>query len=239
MNGGYLMIFKNDSDIYAKAQKALVLGKPILFYENATTCYYIDTISGGEITTEIVDDEEVFTYGDVILTKGGKTITITYENVVTETGNIQQTTENFDALMENIVDSAGNKRFIEFDGTTDPTQGLNGVYVKASLSGTHLMFVCAGNMENGTALTAYSKLFEFTVPDYIYNKIVPVWGSYIEAKGFVIRDEDGGNTTTIQTALYKAINNKIQVWTLSTMTLTSLKVFRFQFDLLIDSEYSE
>ena len=89
MNGGYLMISKTDSDIYAKAQKALVLGKPILFYENQTTCYYIDTISGGEITTEIVDDEEVTTYGDIILTKGGKTITITSANAVSESGDIQ------------------------------------------------------------------------------------------------------------------------------------------------------
>ena len=89
MNGGYLMIHKNDSDIYAKAQKALVLGKPILFYENNTTCYYIDTISGGEITTEIVDDVEVTTYGDIILTKGGKTITITSANAVSEIGSIQ------------------------------------------------------------------------------------------------------------------------------------------------------
>ena len=91
MNGGYLMISKNDSDIYAKAQKALVLGKPILFYENSTTCYYIDTISGGEITTEIVDDEEITSYGDIILTKGGKTITITSANAVSESGDIQPT----------------------------------------------------------------------------------------------------------------------------------------------------
>lgn len=74
LNGGYVMLDKADSDIYAKALGALNAGKPILWYENSTTCYYIDTISkSGD---------------DVILTKGGKSITITSANAVTETGEI-------------------------------------------------------------------------------------------------------------------------------------------------------
>lgn len=92
MNGGYLMVSKADTKIYDKLQLGLKVGKPILWYENDTTCYYIDTISGGEITTEIVDDEEVITYGDIILTKGGKTITVSYNGTdatVTEEGEIQ------------------------------------------------------------------------------------------------------------------------------------------------------
>lgn len=89
MNGGYLMVSKTDTDLYAKLVKGLTIGKPILWYESPTECYYIDTISGGEVTSEIIDDEEVFTYHDIVLTKGGKTITITSSNVVTESGNIQ------------------------------------------------------------------------------------------------------------------------------------------------------
>lgn len=95
MNGGYLMVSKADTKIYDKLQLGLKVGKPILWYESETVCYYIDTISGGEITTEIVDDEEVITYGDIILTKGGKTITITSANAVTETGDIQNHLYNF------------------------------------------------------------------------------------------------------------------------------------------------
>lgn len=89
MNGGYIMIYKNSKKIYLELFACLTLGKPILWYEDKNTCFFIDTISGGEITTEIVDDEEVRTYGDIILTKGGMTITITAENVVTEVGDIQ------------------------------------------------------------------------------------------------------------------------------------------------------
>lgn len=89
MNGGYIMIYKNSKKIYLELFACLNLGKPILWYEDKNTCFFIDTISGGEISTEIVDDEEVRTYGDIILTKGGMTITITAENVVSEVGDIQ------------------------------------------------------------------------------------------------------------------------------------------------------
>lgn len=74
LNGGYSIIKKGDANIYASLEKALTNGKPILFYEDENTCYYIDTISKS---------------GDnIILTKGGKTITITDANVVTEIGAI-------------------------------------------------------------------------------------------------------------------------------------------------------
>lgn len=75
LNGGYVMLDKADSNIFAKASGALKAGKPILWYEDKNTCYYIDTISkSGD---------------DIVLTKGGKTITITSANVVTESGNVQ------------------------------------------------------------------------------------------------------------------------------------------------------
>ena len=75
LKGGYILVNKNDANIYASVENALISGKPVLFYENSTTCYYIDTISkSGD---------------DIVLTKGGKTITITDANVVTESGDIQ------------------------------------------------------------------------------------------------------------------------------------------------------
>lgn len=74
LNGGYVMLDKADSDIFAKASGALQAGKPILWYEDKNTCYFIDTIS-------ISGD-------DIVLTKGGLTITITSGNVVSEVGAI-------------------------------------------------------------------------------------------------------------------------------------------------------
>ena len=76
LNGGYVMVSKNDTDLYKKLNNALTLGKPVLFYENENTCYYIDTIS--------LDGT------DIVLTKGGKTITIEADGDITETGNIQE-----------------------------------------------------------------------------------------------------------------------------------------------------
>ena len=238
MNGGYLMISKNDSDIYVKAHKALTLGKPILFYENQTTCYYIDTISGGEITTEIVDDEEITSYGDIILTKGGKTITITSANAVSESGNIQQTTENFDALMENIVDSAGNKRFIEGDGVVPTIEGLTVSYCKWSLSGSHLMLVVSGTIADGTTITQYNIPFSFNIPKWIYDKIYPVWGSNIEQKSMSLI---ASNWSTQSLNMYLSkVSDKLSVNTnTSSLTLSADRSFRLQFDLLIDTEYSE
>ena len=75
LKGGYILVNKNDANIYASVENALNAGKSILWYENSTTCYYIDSISkSGD---------------DIVLTKGGKTITITDANVVTESGDIQ------------------------------------------------------------------------------------------------------------------------------------------------------
>lgn len=74
MNGGYIIISKNQADTYALSLKALELGKPVLFYEDDTTCYYIDTISKSGT--------------DIVLTKGGKTITIESDGNITETGEV-------------------------------------------------------------------------------------------------------------------------------------------------------
>ena len=75
MNGGYLMVSKSDTNLYAKLNNALTVGKPILWYEDANTCYYIDTITKSGT--------------DIILTKGGKTITIESDGTITEVGDIQ------------------------------------------------------------------------------------------------------------------------------------------------------
>ena len=74
-DGGYVIIGKTDNNIYEKSKKALTLGKPILFYEDATTSYYIDAIT--------LDGSD-----NVVLTKGGKTITIANDNTITESGNV-------------------------------------------------------------------------------------------------------------------------------------------------------
>ena len=73
--GGYVMINKAQDNVYELATSALTSGKPILWYETNTECYFIDTIT--------------LSGTDIILTKGGKTITIESDGDITEVGDIQ------------------------------------------------------------------------------------------------------------------------------------------------------
>ena len=68
--GGYVMINKAQDNVYELATSALTSGKPILWYETNTECYFIDTIT--------------LNGTDIILTKGGKTITIESDGDITE-----------------------------------------------------------------------------------------------------------------------------------------------------------
>ena len=101
MNGGYIMIKASDANIYLEASKALTIGKPILFYENDTTCYYIDTI--------ILDGT------NIVLTKGGKTITIANDNTITSVGDIQNHLYQYNIrFFGTYVDSGENTQVISF-----------------------------------------------------------------------------------------------------------------------------
>ena len=109
MNGGYLMVSKDDTKLYEKLTKALAIGKPILWYEDATTCYYIDTITTSGT--------------DIVLTKGGKTITIESDGDVTETGDIQAHLYEYEFDLD---DSNGNTYYFNIlssnDGLDEPSK---------------------------------------------------------------------------------------------------------------------
>ena len=92
--GGYVIINKALNNVYELAYNALISGKPILWYENYTTCYYIDTIT--------------LSGTDVVLTKGGKTILIEIDGTITETGDIQPHLYQFCIYYKLLVDSRLN-----------------------------------------------------------------------------------------------------------------------------------
>ena len=76
MTNGYVVINLNDTEkIYSKALKVLASGKPVLVMDDPQV-YYADTIT--------------MSGDDVVITKGGKTITITDANAVSSIGNIQK-----------------------------------------------------------------------------------------------------------------------------------------------------
>lgn len=136
--------------------------------------------------------------------------------------------------MENIVDSHGNKRFVEGGITMNPITGVTQTYGKWSLSGTHLMVVLAGTFENGSVLPVNTDLVSFTLPSWILNKIIPVWNIEIENKSVQFRADDWSSQSGLM-ALRK-IDGRIFIRSTSAVNFTADRNFRIQFDLLIDNE---
>ena len=134
-----------------------------------------------------------------------------------------------------LVDSKGNPRFVEGEGTPATLEGLNITFCKWSLSGTHLMFVIAGKITNGTILENGLRLADFTIPSFIFDKIAVVWGQfYIESKD-VKAVSDTWDEQTLSTTFAK-YTNSIVITKRGNLTLSSDKGFRVQYDLVIDSE---
>jgi len=215
MVNGYVTLDLASKNIYKESLGAIKAGKPVMVVD-APDVYFADTISLSSTS--------------VVITKGGKTITIANDNTITNVGDIQP-------LMENIVDSQGNNRFIEGDGEVSVVSGVTTTYCKWSLSGSHLMFVFSGTIADTTVLTGDALYARFTLPSYIMDKIFPVWSTNIEVKTVGAYASDW-STQNLQMKLQKSTNT-INIVEGSTLTLTAERNFRCQFDLLIDADYSE
>ena len=141
-------------------------------------------------------------------------------------------------VFEHIVDADGHKRFVEGDITMETISGVTQTYGKWSLSGSHLMIVLAGTIENGTALALATWVSDVGLPAWIMSKIVPVFAGNVSINSVTLADDSWG-TQTGQFTLKKATVGDVttvQINFVSTLTLTSTKSFRAQFDLLIDNE---
>lgn len=75
MVNGYVFLDLTKSNVYQKALKVLESGKPVVVKDGSGAPYYVDTMN--LIGTNIV------------ITKGGKTITIASNNTITSVGDIQ------------------------------------------------------------------------------------------------------------------------------------------------------
>lgn len=141
--------------------------------------------------------------------------------------------QSFKKDISNLVDSKGNPRFVEGNGTPATIEGFTSTYCKWSLSGTHLMIVLAGNIANTTLISQNSNLATFDFPDYIKNKIVPTFATSINRISATFYNEDYSQQTLIVNLL-KTTNIAIQ--TGAVFTASKDRSFRIQFDLLIDNE---
>lgn len=137
-------------------------------------------------------------------------------------------------IFENIVDSQGHKRFIENDFKQDTITGVTTIYGKWSLSGTHIMFVFAGKIDNATALSSGRLGYFLDIPDWVLAKIYPVVTNVLEVKNIQAYSDNYGSAQTISLSLRK-VNDKMELHC-SSFTATADRYFRAQFDLLIDNE---
>lgn len=163
---------------------------------------------------------------------GQYTITIEDDEVTIAEGGV---------LMDDIVDSYGRKRFIEGDATLSSIEGITITYCKWSLSGTHLMYVVAGNIANGTTIPDNKPICSAELPKWVIDKIVPYSNQWVDNKTLEIHT----NAYTIADAGLMALQKLEQEGSLPTLlriynnsgshSVTTGGSFRLQFDLLIDS----
>ena len=154
---------------------------------------------------------------------------------IDEDNEITYDPETAAPLMENIVDSAGNKRFVEGNIPNNEIEGVSFTSSKWSLSGTHLMLVIAFSVASGTILSAKSLgSLNNTVPQYILDKIVPLSGNRIDFKTFAGYTSDLTQVQSLSINFAKVGENYNFVC--SSFTASYDLNFRVQFDLLIDAD---
>lgn len=191
---------------------------------------------GEGVNVKTINGETLFGSGNIVVGDTGTVDGALDDDSVNPVQNkvIYEALQNLE--MSNIVDSHGNKRFVEFNGVADTNlpEGFTITYNKASLSGTHLMLVLAGTIDNGVEIPTNQSFTTFNLPSYIANKIVPVWAIYIERKTIELI-ADSWSSQNLGLTLLKS-NNTLRIYSPGTLTLTDTRHFRIQFDLLIDSE---
>ena len=138
-------------------------------------------------------------------------------------------------VFEDIKDKDGHNRFIEGDGTPATITGFTATYCKWSLSGTHLMFVLAGTCENTITIANGTSLATFDIPQWIFDKIYPVWqNAWIENK--VVNAMSSSFTSQSFGVNFKKDTTNMAFIKSGEITLTAERSFRVSFDLLIDNE---
>ena len=186
-----------------------------LYYELATP---VETDISAYLTTDTIDVEPL----------GTLEFTNTYSQEVPN-----ESSYLFNAVtLNNVVDSNGNPRFIEGNGTPISQTGVSITYCKWSLSGTHLILCVAGTFESGTTVAANVNVGSFPVPKFAYDKVTTLFLNFVDRKSFAIYDSSYQGQTVVINLVKSGDNVRIQPG--ASFTTNSKKNFRFQFDLLID-----
>ena len=137
-------------------------------------------------------------------------------------------------IFDNIVDKDGHPRFIEGDiellDNAIPTK----LYGKWSLSGSHLLFVLCLGVKNGDAITAGIITKPIVLPQWLLDKIVPLWGG-IEVDRQALTYYDASSNIQQGSAYLEKTSTGIVIYH-GSLAFTQDRTCRIAFDLLIDNE---
>ena len=112
MEGGYVLINLADIKLFERLLITLDLGKPILLRDGKQN-YFIDKITGGNVTAYEDDGITPSTYADIVLTSAIGTITIKQNGAITKASNPDTSELNeYNEDDENLELSAPNEIYI-------------------------------------------------------------------------------------------------------------------------------
>lgn len=133
-----------------------------------------------------------------------------------------------------LVDAQGHDRFVEGEVEIETITGVTKDYGKWSLSGTHLMIVLMLSLSDTITINANDKLCTINIPQWMLDKITPVFSNLISYSAAVAYGVDS-SSQNFGNYLTKG-PSYLNIFKLNSITLTADRKVRMQYDLLIDSE---
>ena len=190
------------------ATSALTSGKPILWYESNTECYFIDTIT--------------LSGTDIILTKGGKTITIENDSDITEVGDI------------NNLEIEG----LQAELYTIENLTIENIYTSACKNGDKITIVSALNLTRLDTLGINAWVANIKLPSYIMEKLFPTNIGAYDCLAFNVINSINTDLTIVplNTMVFKGDNNIqliLQQSTIDNLVLNKKTYVRFELTFLL------
>ena len=149
-------------------------------------------------------------------------------------GQVVNAASNPLIICENFTDSHIRNRFVEGNITTSTITGVTFTYAKWSLSGSHLMIVVVGQIEENTAISFGTWGDLMSIPSWIRNKIVPTFSDIVDLKDtYLWKDDWNVQQIGFCLAIGEGYFNLVQF---VGDTINFDGQFRIQFDLLIDMD---
>ena len=134
-----------------------------------------------------------------------------------------------------LVDKDGHDRFIEGDIELDSgvPEGVEKLYAKWSLSGSHLMIVICFSIANGTVVSGANALTYIDLPKWVMDKIVPITSNIVDSRSITVFNT-AFSGQSMGTSVVKTPGDKLRLN--CNITATDDRIARYTLDLLIDNE---